>query len=195
MTGILRRLGSRDRRTLVIGTIVCGVVLLGGRGMPWLHRTTRELAVREERATLTIERATRLRSTAVGSGWSPADDARWRTELAFQGPTPTAAAATAAAHLSNLTRVLGGTLLSASPEADSGFRSGVARIVVHLQLSFDGIALRAFVSELEHGSKALRVQSLSVTQPAPIATPNDAEALRVELTIEGIAVEREVAAR
>jgi len=36
---------------------------------------------------------------------------------------------------------------------------------------------------------------LSVTQPAPIATPNDAEALRVELTIEGIAVEREVAAR
>lgn len=191
MTTRLRSLKRSDRRALLVGALLCGSVLLVGRGLPWVQRTGAAFATRAERAALTIERAARVREEATVDGWTGANTGPTRADLAFEGSTPTAAAAAASAHLGDLIRLLGGTLLSSSPEADTAFHAGVARVAVHLQLSIDGIAFRSLVAQLEGGPKLLRVRSLNVVQPAPIAAASEPEALRVEVTVEGIGVVQE----
>lgn len=179
-------LSARDRRTLGRGLFIVGTLLLVGRGLPALRRIEDEWRARAERASLVIRQAERLREEAARP-MPPALRTGALLEASHGGTTPVAAAAGAMAHLTDLVTGVGGSVLAVRPVADSAFRDGAAVIALQAQLSLDGDGLRALLEELEAGPKLFRVRELSVTQPAPVAPPEEPESVRVELTLEAVA--------
>jgi hypothetical protein len=105
-----------------------------------------------------------------------------------KGDTPSAAAATLASVISETAEEAGVKLGSVQVRPDSA-RAGTAVTLVAVRADAVGDirGLTLLLAEIEAGVPLLRVRELSVSQPAPAAPDTQAEALRVELLIEGLA--------
>lgn len=193
-------LSSRDRRTLVVGAgVVISLVALA-RGVPAWRRwdadardsaaeLTRELdraegSVANRRA---VERAFRERATRYVA-LAPA---------VVPGPTPAAQGAALAAMVSGAAEgaglKLGAVQISAdlAQGANRGPRApapSFSRLRVRADATGDVKGVTDFLAALERGPALLRVRELAVTQPEPGAPAERAEALRVEVVVEGIGI-------
>jgi hypothetical protein len=108
----------------------------------------------------------------------------------LSGNSPAEASATLASLVSGAASAAGVKLgaVQLRVPADTGARRTFVRIAVHADVTGDIRGVTTLLANLEHGAARLRVRDLTVTQP-DVAAPGDrVEALRVELTVEGLAM-------
>lgn len=186
-------ISPRDRRLLMIGGSVIGTLITVARGLPalraWEQRQVSAAAtlaadlaaIREGRRALPMLRdslaARRVRLAQLDS-----------TLLAGQSPATAAAALTEAVEeLAAASRVKVGSLQihtdSAPPGAITHVRVGLVGVT-------DVTGLAAFLRAVEGAETPLVVRELVVAQPDPLAPSSKPETLRVEVSIEGIAIVR-----
>jgi hypothetical protein len=184
---------TRDRRVLLSGMGVIGFLIVISKGVPawrdWVAEA-RAGAVEQVRAAsdadALVHRAKAARDTlAVRNtryvGLAPA---------LVPGNTTAEASAALASIVSGAASAAGvklGAVQLRAP-ADTGGRRTFVRVSVHTDVIGDIRGVAAMLASLERGPVRLRVRDLTVTQP-DVAAPGDrVEALRAELTVEGLAM-------
>jgi hypothetical protein len=186
-------LSSRDRRTLLVGGSVIASLVVLSKGAPawrdWVAEA-RAGAIEQIRAAadadVAVGHAKAMRDTLV------ARNARYvaLAPALLAGNTPAEASATLASLVSSAASVAGvklGAVQLCAP-ADTGARRAFVRVGVHADVVGDIAGVTGLVAALEHGAVRLRVRDLTVTQPDAASPGDRVEALRAELTIEGLAM-------
>jgi hypothetical protein len=186
-------LSARDRRTLVVGGSVIASLVVLSKGVPawrdWVANS-RAGAVEQGRAArdadALVAHAKAMRDT-LG-----ARNARYvaLAPALIAGNTPAEASATLASLVSSAASVAGvklGAVQLRAP-ADTGAGRTFVRIGVHADVTGDIRGVTTLLANLEHGAVRLRVRDLTVTQPDAAAPGDRVEALRAELTVEGLAM-------
>lgn len=181
-------MSPRDLRAIRIGVAAIAVTLLVGKVVPTLSLERAELATRRERASATLSLVQRRRDDLRGLGGEWRDPAGTREAVGFVGATPTASAARGAAFVSDLARARGATVLSVHPQSAEEFSSSAAVFALRVDLTIDGSGLRRLLADLESGPRQLIVVALDVSQSDPVPVVGRAEVLRVDMTVEAIAV-------
>jgi Type II secretion system (T2SS), protein M subtype b len=185
-------LGARDRRTLALGAMGIGSLLLVTRGLPaWRAWVT------ETRAAAAEQRATAARAEAVVQGAQAMGDslvARNRRFLALAptllaGRTVNAAGATLASLVSGAAAEAGVTLGAVQLRSrDAVPSSTFTRIRVECDVTGDIRGVSRFLLALERGPVRLAVRDLTVTQSDAVGAPDRAEVLHATMAIEGLAL-------
>lgn len=199
MSGIAL-ISSRDRRTLALGGLVIGTIVMMSCGLPiwreWDARTRTD--AHELSAELSILERDLSRLTALG------DSARVRSGRAdalrdrlIEGETVSAAGAALATTVTDLADDLGIKVSAVQIRPDSVFRANHARVAVRLTASGDVIHLTDLLTALETGTLLLAVRELSISPSDAFAPDAQPEVLRFQLLVEGLAVRhpKPVAAR
>lgn len=188
---MIRRLSDRDRRTIVLGAVTIAAVVLLGRGLPAWRRwdaDTRaaaiEMATEAARAQATVEQfpaaldslqARRARYGALGLGM-------------LDGQSTAAAGASLASLVSGAAARAGVQIGSVQVRPDTAGAGTFMRIVVRAEGAGDLPAITRLLEMLEGGRTLLAVRELSITQPNPGGPAEQPESLRLELTVEGLAL-------
>ena len=188
-------ISSRDRRTLLVGVSVVASLVVLSKGIPawrdWVAQA-RAGAIEQTRAAtdadFALAHAKAMRDTLV------ARNARYvaLAPALIAGATPAEASATLASLVSGAASVAGvklGAVQLRAP-ADTGARHTFVRIGVHADVVGDIAGVTALLASLEHGAVRLRVRDFTVTQPDAASPGDRVEALRAELTVEGLAMAR-----
>jgi hypothetical protein len=186
-------MSARDRRMLLVGGSVIASLIVLSKGVPawrdWVANS-RAGAVEQARAAadadVLVSHATATRDTVV------ARNARYvaLAPALLSGNSPAEASATLASLVSSAASVAGvklGAVQLRAP-ADTGARRTFVRIGVHADVTGDIRGVTTLLANLEHGAVRLRVRDLTVTQPDAAAPGDRVEALRAELTVEGLAL-------
>jgi hypothetical protein len=186
-------MSARDRRMLLVGGSVIASLIVLSKGVPawrdWVANA-RAGAVEQARAAADadalIAHATATRDTVV------ARNARYvaLAPALLSGNSAAEASATLASLVSSAASVAGvklGAVQLRAP-ADTGARRTFVRIGVHADVTGDIRGVTTLLANLEHGAVRLRVRDLTVTQPDAAAPGDRVEALRAELTVEGLAM-------
>jgi hypothetical protein len=183
-------LSARDRRTLIVGGSMVGTLFVLGRGLPLLRQwQASQLA---EAATLTSD----LAAARSGARLMPSlrDSIRARQmRLAaldssiLSGSSPSAAAAGLASTLEDLADESSVKISAMQLQADSAGPGALVHVGVRITAMADVYGLLALVRAIEGGSQLLAVRELAVSQPEPAAPANKVEALRLDLTVVGLA--------
>ncbi|HXB23554.1 MAG TPA: GspMb/PilO family protein [Gemmatimonadaceae bacterium] len=186
-------LSSRDRRTLFIGVGVIGSVVALSKGVPIWHDWVADAkagAIEQTRAAADadalVAHAKSLRDTLN------ARNARY-VSLAPElvaGNTAAEASATLASLVSGAASAAGVKLgaVQLRTSADTGALRAFVRVSVHADVVGDIHGVTTLLATLERGPTHLRVRELTVTQPDAIAPGDRVEALRADLTVEGLAM-------
>lgn len=183
-------LSTRDRRALLIGSIVLGGSFALTRGIPaWLTllAESADSASRETRA-LADARALIVAAPALRDSLT----AR-RTRYLAMAPsviasaTPDEAVARLSGIVSESASNAGVVLSSLSLIADTTSVNGFGRPSVRGEARGDVSGLTQFLLLIEIGPPMLRVSHLTVTQPDPVGTGR-AEELRIAFVIEGMSL-------
>jgi len=188
VTGI--GLSSRDLRVLIAGTVVIAALLTASRGLPawraWLTERrasaaemTGELARLEaaiplQRALKDSLRARRIRLSELSGALVP-------------GGTPPASAAALASLLSSAAARAGVRLGAVQLRPDSAGKTAFTRVAVRADATGDIRGITRLLAALEGGQTLLSVREFSVSSPSPAGPDTQAEALRVEMVVEGLA--------
>lgn len=186
-------ISSRDRRTLLIGASVIGSLIVLSKGVPawrdWVAEA-RAGAVEQARAAADADalgaHARAMRDTLT------ARNARYvaLAPALIAGNTAAEASATLASLVSSAASAAGvklGAVQLRAP-ADTGARRAFVRVSVHADVVGDIRGVTAMLASLERGPVRLRVRDLTVTQPDAASPSDRVEALRAELTVEGLAM-------
>lgn len=184
-------LSPRDRRVLVVGGVLVAAMLLFGRGLP-AYVSWRRAAMEEARLSVDdaaeAERAIRRLKPVLDS--LDARRARF-VDLApavLEGRTPAAAAGSLASLVGGAAAKAGVRVSSVQPRPDSAGPGTFTRVSVRVDAAGDVYGLGAFLAALEGGPELLSVREIAVTQSDPAATPDRVEELRIELTVDGLAL-------
>ena len=180
----------QDRRTLAIGVAVVGSLLAVGKGVPTWRAWD---SAQQARA---VDHVRQLTIARRGVHWLPAmrDSAGRRTarvvtlteQLVRARSVPQAAASLASVLGEDATRA-GVKVFTLSVRPDSAARNGFATVGVRVSAEGDVDGLTRYLRRIEGDSLLLAVRELTVTQPDPGAPDNKAEALRLDLLVEGLA--------
>ncbi len=189
---ILSSISRRERRTIGGGGALM-LALLAVRAVPlWSSATAESRAAAREavREASLAEASVRARG-AVRDSLASRSARLIRLAPAFlSGDTPAAAAASLAGIVSGaaaLSRVQLGAL---QPRGDSASGGSFTRIAVRAEATGDVKGIMALIAALERGPTLLAVRQLSITQSEPAAPDTQMEALRAELLVEGLALNR-----
>lgn len=180
-----------DRRALVAGAAVVVASVLFARGLPawrrWdagAHEAAAERA-REAARTESIVRtlpagldslqARRARYVALGRG-------------VLDGESTAAAGASLASLVSGAAARAGVRIGSVQVRPDTAGAGTFLRISVRAEGTGDLPAITRMLETLEGGRTLLAVRGVSITQPTPGGPAEQPEALRLELTVEGLAL-------
>lgn len=190
------RLSPRDRRTLAIGAAVILVLVLFAKGLPAWRRwdadaraSAAEMAAEAARAEQTV----RLLPASLDS--LQARKARF-VELGrgvLEGQSSAAAGASLAGLVSGAAARAGVQLGSVQVRPDSAGAGAFIRIQVRADATGDLPAITRMLGLLEGAPELLAVREVSITQPNPGGPAEQAEALRLELAVEGLALARPAA--
>lgn len=188
---MIHRLSERDRRTLVMGALTVAGLVVVARGLPAWRRwdadtraSAREMATEAARAESTVRQlpaaldslqARRGRYVALGRGL-------------LEGGSTAAAGASLASLVSGAAARAGVQIGSVQVRPDSAGAGTFMRIAVRAEGTGDLPAITRMLEMLEGGRTLLAVRELSITQPNPGGPPEQPEALRVELAVEGLAL-------
>jgi hypothetical protein len=188
-------ISSRDRRTLLIGASVIGSLIILTRGVPaWRGWVSAARAGAEEQigaasdADALMAHARAMRDTLA------AREARYvaLAPALIAGNTPAEASATLASFVSSAASGAGVKVgaVQLRPVSDTGMRRTFVRVGVRAEVVGDIAGLTTLLATLERGPARLRVRDITVTQPDAAAPSDRVEALRAELTVEGLALGR-----
>jgi hypothetical protein len=190
---VIRTLSDRDRRTLIVGAAVIAFLVLLSRGIPAWRRwdadvraAAGEMAEEAARAEQTVRllpasldslEARRARFVAVGAG-------------VLEGESPAASGAALASLVSGVAARAGVQLGSVQVQPDTASAGTFMRIGVRADATGDLPALTRMLAMLEGGPELLAVRELAITQPSPGGPAEQPEALRMEITVQGLALVR-----
>jgi hypothetical protein len=175
--------------------LVCSLAVSGivgaGRGVPAWRRWDADVRARA------ADQVRELRMLEAGMERLPAmrDSVAARRRrldsaavMLLEGESPAQAGAALAAVASDLAAESGVQVNAVQVRADSVYRGHVTRVAVRVSATGDVTGLTELLQQLEGHDLLLHVRELVVTQQAPAAPDNVAEALRVELLVEGLAL-------
>jgi hypothetical protein len=187
----MRSLSPGDRRTLWMGIGVILLLVLLGRGIPAWRRwdadargSAAEMAAEAARAESETRRlpvsldslqARRARYAALGGGILP-------------GESTAAAGASLAALVSGAAARAGVQIGSVQVRPDTAGAGTFMRISVQADGTGDLPAVTRMLVMLEGGRELLAVRQLSITQPNPGGPAELPESLRLDITVEGMAL-------
>jgi hypothetical protein len=184
-------IGSRDRRTLVVGIVAVGLILGIGRGLPAWRRWDRTARVAAEDATrelASIESGKRELTALRNSAVAQRRQLQILSPMVLEGASPAEAGALLAAAVTDAAEEVGAQIGSVQIRPDTTYKGNFARVAVRLSATADVTSLAQLLNELESGELLLNVRELTVNQAAPAAPDNTPEALRFELLVEGLAM-------
>jgi hypothetical protein len=190
---VIRTLSDRDRRTLVVGVVVITLLVLLSRGVPAWRRwdaavraSAAEMATEAARAEQTVRllpasldslEARKGRFIAVGAG-------------VLDGESAAASGAALASLVSGAAARAGVQVGSVQVQPDTASAGTFMRIAVRADGTGDLPAITRMLSLLEGAPELLAVRDLAITQPTPGGPAEQAEALRMEITVQGLALVR-----
>ena len=188
-------LSARDRRTLLVGGAFIASLVVLAKGVPawrqWVAES-RGGALEQARAAadaeMLVARARAMRDSLATR------NARYiaLAPALVAGNTPAEASATLASLVSSAASTAGvklGAVQLRAP-ADTGARRAFVRVSVHADVVGDIHGVTTLLATLERGPARLRVRELTVTQPDAAAPGDRVEALRADLTVEGLAMSK-----
>jgi hypothetical protein len=187
------RLSPRDRRTLARGAAVVALVLLLGRGVPaWRRWDAGARAAAAEMAAEAAEAVQTVRLLPASLDSLEARNARLVAlgEGVLGGESPAAAGAALASLVSGAAARAGVQLGSLQVRPDTASAGTLMRISVRADGTGDLPAITRMLALLEGGPELLAIRELSLTQPSPGGPGEQPEALRVELSVQGLALLR-----
>ena len=190
---MIRTLSDRDRRTLIVGTVVIVLLVLLSRGIPAWRRwdadvraSAAEMSVEAARAEQTVRllppaldslQARRARLAALGRG-------------VLEGESTAASGAALASLVSGAAARAGVEIGSVQVRPDTAGAGTFMRIGVRADGTGDLPAITRMLALLEGAPELLAVRALSITQPAPGGPAEQPEALRMEIDVQGLALVR-----
>lgn len=185
----IARMNGRDRRALTIGVSAIAILLLVGRGLPVIAQWEREARSRAAAQREMLERA--ISAVALSSRVRDSAHARGARIVALApallgGDTPGSASATLAGIISGAAALSNVRVGALQLHVDTASRGTFVRVGVHGELTGDIAGITAMLSALESGPTLLVMRELSITQPEPAGPPDRAEALHIEMTVEGL---------
>lgn len=188
MTG---RMSERDRRTLVVGALAVVAMLLFARGLPAWRRWdagARHAAEARAREAAQVQSAVRLLPASLDS--LQARRARYVAlgRAVLDGASTAAAGASLASLVSGAAARAGVQMGSVQVRPDTAGAGAFMRISVRADATGDLPAIIRMVETLEGGRTLLALRDVSITQSAPGGPAEQAETLRLELTVEGLAL-------
>jgi hypothetical protein len=188
-------ISARDRRTLLLGASVIGSLIVLARGVPaWRGWVSEARAGAHEQVRAAADADALLTRARAARDTLAARNARYvaLAPALVAGSTPAEASATLASLVSNAASLAGVKLgaVQLRPAADTAARRTFVRIGVHADIVGDIAGITTLLASLEHGPLRLRVRDVTVTQPDAAAPGDRVEALRAELTVEGLAMAR-----
>lgn len=188
---MIPRISDRDRRTLITGTVVIVLLVLLGRGLPAWRRwdadvraSAAEMAAEAAHAEQTVRllapaldslQARRARLVALGRG-------------VLEGESTAASGAALASLVSGAAARAGVQIGSVQVRPDTAGAGTFMRIGVRADGTGDLPAITRLLALLEGAPELLAVRALSITQPAPGGPAEQPEALRLEISVEGLAL-------
>ena len=182
-----------DRRAMLIGTAVVLALLLALRGVPAWRAWRSQLQGSAAELTAELQRA----EASVATSGRVADSLRARkarflalAPALVAGDSPAGSAAALASLVSGVAATSGLRVGAMQVRADTAGAGMFVRVGVRADVVGDVRGVSLFLATLEHGPVMLRVRELSIAQPEPSAPADRAEALRVELLVEGLAFQR-----
>lgn len=186
-----RRLSAGDRRALWGGAAAIVLLLLLARGVPawraWdagARASAAEMAAEAAEAAATVERfpaaldsleARRGRLVALGAG-------------VLDAGSPASSGAELAALVSGAAARAGVQLGAVQPRADTAAAGTFVRVGVRADGTGDLPGILRLLALLEGAPERVAVRAVSLTQPAPGGPAEQAEALRLELIVEALAL-------
>lgn len=188
---MMETLQPRERRVLLFGAIVIGLMVALGRGLPAWRRWNE--AARTSAADLTARAArgdAMLRGLAESLDTLEARTARLGAlkSALLAGETPADAGSNLAVIMAEAARRAPVRLDAVEVRIDSTKTRTHPRIAVEVQATADITGLAALLRDLEDGPALLAVRRVAVRPQNPEGPPTEVEALSVRLTIEGTAL-------
>lgn len=185
-------LSSRDLRTLLAGAGVIGALLLVSRGIPAWRRWDADSRAGAAEMTAALARAEADQRTLKALG----DSAEARRErlveaapLVVDGNTPAAASATLASLVSGAAATAGVSVGAADlAQGDSASRGYFYPVSVRGDATGDLPGILRFLALLEGAPELLVVREAAITQPDAGGPADRPETLRLEFTVEGLAL-------
>jgi type II secretion system (T2SS) protein M len=189
-------LSPNDRRTLLLGALAVGAILIVGKGVPAWRGWER---AQVERASLMSSRLTRAETRErmmpsmrerVMLERARLDEAR---SYMIGALTPEAAASNLAAIIEADASDAGVAILTLALRPDTLMRAGFARVSVQLAAEADVTGLLEFLAALEKKGTPVAIRELTISQADPLAPTSKAETLRLDIVAETIAEMRKSA--
>jgi hypothetical protein len=186
------QVSRRERRTVIVGTIIVAAVLLVTRIIPawtaWIdgERTAAASLMEElDAAQVTVDSLPALLDTLIARN----DRYLALAPALVAGETPSAAGVALMSFISGAVTSAGlkpgATQLRVNPSGGSVF----SRISIRGSAEGDVRGVSQFLLAVERGPTLLTVRQLSISQPDPGAGVDRPEALRIEFTVEGLALD------
>lgn len=187
------RISARERRVLLAGGGLIAALLLAVRGIPaWKRWDADARAGAAEQMQAAARAAADVRGLSVLEDSVTARQARLvaLAPRVLDGATPAAAGATLASLVSGAAARSGVSLGTVQVLGDTAAQGTFARVAVHGDATGDLAGISALLARLEEGPELLAVREISITQPEPGGPADRAESLRLEFTVEGLALHR-----
>lgn len=173
----------------MLGVVSISLILAFGRGLPawrrWraeTHASATELTSEVTRARVSISRHGLVReSLTVRQGRFVA-----LAPLLLRGETPAMGGASLASLVASAATAANVRLGPVQVQPDTTARTVFSLVRVRADVTGDVRGIGTFVSSLERGQTLLAIREISISQLEPGAPPERAEALRVNLTLEGL---------
>lgn len=184
----------RDRRVMVAGLVTLAGLTVALRIAPWAVKGIAASRNRAITLATSLERQRALVTSRLSLRDSTGEAAAALVQLAPQllaGRTPADAGAALASWVttSSAQHALRVRRVESRPDSASGI---IRPVTVVAELEGDVRGVTRFVGEVEEGSPLLTVRALAITALDPGAAPAAAEVLRLEVTIRGWFLMREV---
>jgi len=183
-------ISQRDRRTLLAGIVIIGLIVAVGKGIPAWQRWDRAQKDGADHQARELAMATEgMRALPELRDSVAARQRRAATLLSrlVAAPSVPEAAAALATELSTAADGAGIRVFTLSIRPDSAIRDGYARVAVRVNAAGDVAGLTRYLSLIETDSLLLAVRELTVGQPAPAAPDSIAEGLHFDVLVEALA--------
>ena len=184
-------ISRRDRRTLVVGSTVLGVLFSVARGIPALQawRAHHAASVVTLRQRVAFARTARRLLPSMRD--SIAIGRRQLAELnahVVEAPTSSVAVATLGALIERIADGAHVKINALELRSDSLARPPITRVTVRLTGEGDVVGVGSFLSAIDRHDEPMVVRELNVSQSDPVSPDDRAEVLHFDVRVEGLAL-------
>lgn len=186
-------LSPRERRSIAFAVVGIGAILAVARGIPALRAWQTHVAAAAMQLESELAR-TRTSAQRTGATTDTLSARQRRLREAgrqlLRGSTPALAGATLASMLTTAAAACNVTISTVQVHADTASSHVFAPVTVHAEGTGDIAGVVSLLKSLETDKALLSIRDVSISQPEPGAPPERFEALRVELTVQGLLLRR-----